>query len=101
MKKIILSMLVLGGLTVLTATKADAQYVRVRPSFSVNVHVGAPGPAPYADGVWVAPEWAWRGGRYVEVPGYWAHPARPRAVWVSGHWRHHPRGHRWVPGHWR
>lgn len=102
MKKILLSMLVLIGLTLFTANKADAQYVRVRPSFSVGIHVGPPSPPPYRDGVWVGPEWRWRHGRYVEVPGYWAHPHHRGAVWVPGHWEAYGRrGDRWVPGHWR
>jgi len=97
MKKIVIVTIALVGLSFM---KADAQYVRTRPGFSVNVSVGAPGPAPYAGAIWIGPEWAWRGGRYVEVPGYWARPGRHRG-WVAGHWRYARRGYRWVPGHWR
>jgi len=97
MKKIVFVVVALLGLSLL---KADAQYVRRRPGFSVNVSVGAPGPAPYAGAIWIGPEWAWRGGQYVEVPGYWARPGRHRG-WVVGHWRSARRGYRWVPGHWR
>lgn len=98
MKMISIVIITLFGLS---ALKADAQYVRRRPGFSVNVTVGAPGPAPYAGAIWIGPEWVWRGGHYVEVPGYWARPGRHRG-WAVGHWRyHHRRGYRWVPGHWR
>ena len=73
MKKLFMIIIVLLGLSVI---RADAQYVRVRPGFSVGVSIGVPGPAPFASGVWVGPEWAWRDGRYVEVAGYWARPYR-------------------------
>ena len=81
--------------------KGNAQYVRVRPGFHVGITIGAPGPAPFAGGIWIGPEWRWRGGRYVEVPGYWARPRHRGAGWVSGHWKYSRRGYRWVPGHWR
>ncbi|HEY0433518.1 MAG TPA: hypothetical protein VGC95_06575 [Chitinophagaceae bacterium] len=97
MKRIVIMFAVLFAFSTL---KADAQYVRVRPGFSVGVSIGAPGPAPFGGGVWVAPEWAWRGGRYVEVPGYWGRPGRYRA-WIPGHWRYTRWGYRWIPGHWR
>jgi len=97
MKKIMFVLAVVLGLS---ATKADAQYVRRRPTFSVGIHIGAPGPAPYTDGVWIGPEWTWRGGQYVEVPGHWEHRRHGRA-WVPGHWRHTRRGDIWVRGHWR
>ena len=97
MKKILIVMIVLLGFSIM---KAQAQYVRVRPGFSVGVSIGAPGPAPYAGAVWVGPEWAWRGGRYVEVQGYWAH-ARRHHAWIPGHWRYTYHGYRWIPGHWR
>ena len=68
MKRMVAVATILLGLSVF---KADAQYVRVRPGFSVGISIGAPGPAPFAGGIWVGPEWRWRSGRYVEVPGYW------------------------------
>jgi WXXGXW repeat (2 copies) len=98
MKRIIIVAMFLLGLS---ALKANAQYVRVRPGFSVGISIGAPGPAPYAGAIWVGPEWTWRGGRYVEVPGYWERPYRHRHAWVPGHWRYTRRGYRWIPGHWR
>ena len=98
MKKKIFAVLVLVGFLFI---KTNAQYVRAKPGFSVGVSIGAPGPAPFAGGIWIGPEWTWREGRYVEVPGYWARPRRHGAVWIPGHWKYGRRGYRWVPGHWR
>lgn len=99
MKKIVFVVMLLLGLTLL---KADAQYVRRKPGFSVNISFGAPGPPLYAEGVWVRPEWGWRGGHYVEVPGHWVRAPRRGSVWVSGGWVYsHHRGYRWRRGYWR
>ena len=98
MKRILIALVVFLGLSIL---KADAQYVAVRPGFSVGISVGVPGPAPFAGALWVGPEWTWREGRYVEVPGYWERPYRHHHAWVGGHWRYERRGYSWVPGHWR
>ena len=78
-----------------------AQHVSVRLSFPAGVHTRAVGRTPYKGAIWIGPEWQWRGGRYVSVPGYWVKPGRYGAVWVPGHWQHSRRGYRWVPGHWR
>ncbi|MFD2873685.1 hypothetical protein ACFS5N_14460 [Mucilaginibacter ximonensis] len=56
---------------------------------------------PSAGHVWVENEWVVRHGRYVERPGYWALPPRPRAVWVPGHWDRRPGGYIWIAGYWR
>jgi len=98
MKKTVFFLLLLLGLGV---TNANAQYVRSRPGFSIGVTIGAPGPVPYRGAVWIGPEWAWRGGRYVEVPGYWGRPGHRGAAWIPGHWKYNRRGYRWIPGHWR
>ena len=97
MKKLLITVMILLGLSLI---KADAQYVRRKPGFSVNVTVGAPGPPPYSGAIWIGPEWTWRGSQYVEVPGYWARPGRHRG-WVSGQWRNTHRGYSWRRGHWR
>ncbi len=82
--------------------KADAQYVRRKPSFNVNVSIGAPGPPPYSGAIWVEPEWRWRHGGYVAVPGYWVRTPRHHTVWVSGRWVYASRrGYRWHGGYWR
>ncbi len=84
----------------LLSAVSQAQHVRVRLNFPVGVSVNAPGPRPYGGAVWIGPEWEWRGGTYVHVPGYWARP-RGHAHWVPGHWRYSRRGYVWVHGRWR
>jgi len=96
MKKIAFVTTMLLGFSIL---KANAQFVRTKPAFSVGVSVRTPGPAPFAGAIWIGPEWLWRGNRYVEVPGYWAKPAHYHG-WTNGHWRYTKRGYRWMPGHW-
>ncbi len=88
-------------LIIMTATISRAQHISVRLSFPVGTRLGAPGPAPFRGAVWIGPEWEWRGGRYVTVPGYWGRPSRFGASWVPGHWKYTRRGYRWIPGHWR
>jgi hypothetical protein len=34
------------------------------------------------------------------VPGRWALPPRPGAVWLPGHWKKHAHGWVWSNGHW-
>ena len=81
--------------------KADAQYVRRKPGFSIGISIGAPAQRPYDDAIWVGPEWTWRNGRYVEVPGHWVRARRQGDAWRNGEWRYtRNRGYRWVPGHW-
>jgi hypothetical protein len=82
------------------AGTAKAQHIRVRMNFPVGITIGAPGPAPFGGAIWVGPEWTWRGGNYVCVPGYWER-GRGRAMWVPGHWKYTRRGYVWVPGRWR
>ncbi|MBI5858282.1 MAG: YXWGXW repeat-containing protein [Sphingobacteriales bacterium] len=86
---------------VIGAAASQAQHVKVRIGFPVGISIHATGRAPFAGAVWVGPEWQWRGGNYVCVPGYWARPHRHGAVWVPGHWQYGRRGYKWVPGHWR
>ena len=81
-------------------TASQAQHVRIRMGFPVGVSVYAPGPPPYRGAVWVGPEWQWRGGTYVHVPGYWAKP-RGRSQWAPGHWKRSRQGYIWIPGRWR
>jgi len=80
---------------------SQAQHVRVRLGFPAGVRIAAPGPAPFRSAIWIGPEWQWRNGRYMHVPGYWAKPRYGGAVWVPGHWQYTRRGYRWVPGRWR
>jgi len=94
MKKIIIVGIMLLGLSIF---KANAQFVRAKPAFSIGVSVGAPGPAPYGGAIWVGPEYAWRGGTYVVVPGHWD---RGRGSWHSGSWVPKRNGYHWKKGHW-
>ena len=81
--------------------QANAQHVKVRMNFPGGISIGAPGPRPYHGAIWIGPEWQWRNGNYVSVPGYWARPKHPRAIWVPGHWKNGRHGYRWIPGHWK
>jgi hypothetical protein len=85
----------------LVLTDVRSQRVRVRLGFPAGVSIAAPGPAPFAGAVWIAPEWRWQRGRYVHVPGYWTPPRRHYRTWVPGHWQYKRRGYCWVPGRWR
>jgi hypothetical protein len=80
---------------------ANAQHVKVRIGFPAGISIGAVGPRPYSNAIWIGPEWQWRGGRYECVPGCWAKPHHYGAVWIPGQWKYSRRGYRWVPGHWR
>src|SRR5689334_20980970 len=99
MKKILIVSVIALGLSVM---KADAQYVRSKPGFSIGISIGPRDPRPYPDAVWVGPEWVWRNGYYVEVPGHWVRMQRRNTVWVQGDWNYNKRrGYHWRKGHWR
>jgi len=78
LNKYLFALLIVLGFSIL---KSNAQYVAVRPGFSIGISIGTPGPAPFPGAIWVGPEWVWQAGRYVEVPGYWGRP-----------YHHHPTG---------
>src|ERR1700722_6496853 len=98
MRKLLLLALFSGGM-ILAANSVQAQhfYVGVHPEARVITRPPAPPPRH----VWVASEWTWRNGAYVEVPGYWTLPPRGHRVWVAGHWARESRGSYWLPGRWR
>jgi hypothetical protein len=56
--------------------------------------------APAPNYVWVNGYWGWH-GRWIWIPGRWAYPPRPHAVWVGGAWVHGHHGWSWHAGHWR
>lgn len=85
----------------LAFSELKAQHVKVRLNFPVGVSIGPTGVAPFSGAVWIGPEWVWRNGNYVHVPGYWARPNRRNGVWVPGHWKYTRRGYCWRPGRWR
>ncbi|MEO6610796.1 MAG: hypothetical protein ABIT05_16335 [Chitinophagaceae bacterium] len=92
--------LIIALLCMLSISQLQAQHVSVRLNFPGGVRAGH-GPSPYAGAIWIGPEWQWRSGTYVAVPGYWAKPQRHRAIWVPGYWKYSRYGYRWVPGYWR
>jgi hypothetical protein len=92
--------LLLTVLVMVFAMSTNAQNVSVRINFPVGVRVSAPGPPPFRGAIWIGPEWQWRGGRYVVVPGYWAKP-RGKSMWAPGHWKKSKYGYVWVQGRWR
>ena len=100
MKKKVLKLAFLLALVIgagsFTNTVSAQVYVSVRPVWHPIVRPVAPSPRH----VWIDEEWAWRGGAYVAVGGYWAEPPHPGWIWYPGHWYHGGRGHRWYAGHW-
>ena len=96
-----MKLLITGLFFMILSGVANAQHVKVRIGFPVGICTGPSGRAPFSGAIWIGPEWQWRGGHYVSVPGYWARPGRYGAIWVPGHWKYSRKGYRWVPGHWR
>jgi hypothetical protein len=80
---------------------ASAREVIIQVAPPPPVRVGVVGVAPRRGYVWIEGYHAYRGGRYAWVPGRWARPPRPRAVWIPPHYNRVPRGWVFVPGHWR
>ncbi len=84
----------------LSAAANAAVFVRVGPPRPVVERVvRRPGPRY----VWVGGYYRWGGRAYVWVPGRWAVPPRPVAVWVPPHWDYVPTrgGYVFVAGFWR
>jgi WXXGXW repeat (2 copies) len=98
MKRIVLTVALIAGLA---TVQANAQHARVRLDFPVGIVVHPGAPAPDRESIWIGPEWVWRGGQYVAVPGHWERPRRHGAAWIPGHWDRRRHGWFWVPGHWR
>lgn len=65
MKRVFLIMTLILGIGVCV----NAQRVRARIDFPVNITIGAPGPPPFAGAIWIGPEWRWQQDQYVAVPG--------------------------------
>jgi hypothetical protein len=85
----------------LTAGLASAKEVIIRVAPPPPIRVGVVGVAPRHGYVWMEGYHAYRGGWYAWVPGRWARPPRPRAVWVPAHYNHVPGGWVFIRGHWR
>jgi hypothetical protein len=93
-----LAALVAGLLALMPISSTARVYIQLAPPAPIVEPVPPPpGPGYY----WIRGYWVWEGGRYVWHPGYYILRPVPTAVWVAGHWVHHPRGWYWVHGHWR
>ena len=60
-------------------------------------------PEPSRPGmVWQEGHWEWTPATktYSWMPGEFAMPPQPRAVWSPGGWHKRPGGWIWMPGHW-
>jgi hypothetical protein len=56
-------------------------------------------PRPRHGWVWVEGGYAWRGRRYVKLPGHWERE-RHGHRWQTGHWEWRGDHHEWVAGAW-
>ncbi len=77
---------------------------------SFNLTIGTPPPAPVVEAIPVAPgpDYVWRPGywrwvdeRHVWIPGHYAQPPHPHAVWEAPRWDHHEDGYHFQEGHWK
>jgi len=57
-------------------------------------------PMPGPGYAWVDGYWAWRGNRYVWVPGRWDRPPYAGAYWSHGHYDRYDNGWAYHDGHW-
>ena len=82
MKKILFLVALSGIFMLLQPFQLEAQRCAPRHRPAAVVVVRPPMPRPGM--VWVGGDWAWnrRRGAYVWREGYWAHPPRPRVVYV-------------------
>ena len=58
------------------------------------------GPMPGPGYVWEDGFWAWRGGRYVWVPGHWDRAPYAGAYWTHPHYDRYEDGWHYHEGHW-
>jgi hypothetical protein len=77
-------------------SNTEIEYLPAPPAIA---DLEAPGPAPFADRVWIPPCWYWRGGGYILRPGYWL-AAQADWLWVPSHYSFTPRGYVFIGGHW-
>ena len=74
---------------------SSGHYVSAQPETVVVARPAQPGP----NYVWIDGDYYWRGGRYVQRPGYWVAPRAGR-VWHSGGWVNNAHGYYWRRGRW-
>ena len=90
---------------------SPAAHARVFVGIDIPLVAAAPPPPPPAvvevvppgrpGWVWIRGHRDWREGAYMWVPGHWARPAYPGAVWVEGGWVRRGPGWFWRRGGWR
>ena len=85
----------------LISLSGNSQHIKYRKKFPVNITIIAPGPAPFAGAIWIAPEWQWQNGDYIYIPGYWTKPKKHHRRWISGFWKRTRRGFVWISGYWK
>ncbi|MEL6344222.1 MAG: hypothetical protein AAFV53_13970 [Myxococcota bacterium] len=104
MKRALIALLCLGGLTMMSTDAEAGRYhrgrvhVQVRPS----VTVVSPVVAPATRRVWIPAQVVFdpRLRRHVTVPGYWEVVPVARTQWVAGYYVGRGPHQRWVPGRW-
>lgn len=102
MKKLLQSLFFGLGVMCLVPFSGQAAagvFVRVPPPHPVVRYV-APAPAPRM--AWVSGFYRWNGKTYIWMPGYWAHPPYPAAVWAPSRWVYQPSrgGYVFAAGYW-
>jgi hypothetical protein len=75
-------LVVICGVTLCVGAASAQVVVRMGPPPPVVVE--RPGRALHAGWVWIPGYYRWNGRRYIWMPGRWAAPPRPRAIWVPG-----------------
>lgn len=85
-----------GGLALQQAAVGQVVITVAPPAPVVETVPVSPGPNWVSDGGYHA----WRGGKYVWVPGHYIKKPRPNAVWVAGHYDKRGRGWVYVQGRW-
>ena len=97
MKKTFLAFAIFTTASVVFSS-CEIRGVAAYPNYGNDVAVGRPPGAGY---VWINAEYAWRNGKYEQVPGYWAKPPHQGATWNKGRWQQGQGGkYQWKKGHW-
>jgi hypothetical protein len=98
------------ALALVLPTHADTRVsvdlgLRLGPPVPVAVRYAPPSPrferrmaAPGRGYFWIGGHHAWMTNQWVWVPGIWALPPQPGALWVEGRWDNRSRN--WIDGYW-
>ncbi|HWF01707.1 MAG TPA: hypothetical protein VG248_18040 [Caulobacteraceae bacterium] len=108
-----MALAVCGGVSLIAASPAFAQYDAQYDGQYNGVSVYAPEPPPPLpvydqpqipdDGyIWVPGYWAWDQdyGDYYWVPGAWVEPPEPGLLWTPGYWTLDNDQYGFIPGYW-